>query len=121
MKWTRQRCHEACSTLATAALMPSWASEMASLTPRRPRRASFRKNSVQKVSASDGPISMSSTSRRPSLLTPTATITATETIRPLSRTLYVGGVDQQIRPVAFDRAAQEGLHPLIDLLAQPAN
>src|SRR5216684_3241851 len=42
MKWTRQRCHEACSTLATAALMPSWASEMASLTPRRPRRASFR-------------------------------------------------------------------------------
>lgn len=30
---------------------------------------SLRKNSVQKVSASEGPISMPSTSRRPSLLT----------------------------------------------------
>jgi hypothetical protein len=67
---------------ATAALMPSWASEITRLTPRRPRRASLRKNSVQKVSASEGPISMPSTSRRPSLLTPTATLTATETRRP---------------------------------------
>ena len=50
------------------------------------RRASLCKNSVQKVSASDGPVSMPSTSRRPSLLTPTATITATDTMRPLSRT-----------------------------------
>ncbi len=37
-----------------AALMPSWLSEMTSLTPRRPRRASFLRNAVQKVSASDG-------------------------------------------------------------------
>jgi hypothetical protein len=70
---------------ATAALMPSWASEITGLTPRRPRRASFRKNSVQKVSASEGPISMPSTSRRPSLLTPTATLTATGTMRPPAR------------------------------------
>ena len=55
MKWTRQRCQVAFSTLATAALMPSWASEMTSLTPRRPRRASLRRNSVQNVSASEGP------------------------------------------------------------------
>ena len=40
MKCTRQRCQEACSTLETAAFSPSCASEMTSLTPRRPRRAS---------------------------------------------------------------------------------
>ena len=121
MKWTRQRCQVAFSTLATAALMPSWASEMTSLTPRRPRRASLRRNSVQNVSASEGPMSMPSTSRRPSLLTPTATITATETMRPLLAHLHVGRVDPQIRPVALDRAVEEGLHLLVDLLAQPAD
>src|ERR1700748_2173716 len=68
------------------ALMPSWASETTSLTPRRPRRLSLRRNSVQKVSASEGPMSMPKTSRRPSLFTPTATMTATETMRPLWRT-----------------------------------
>jgi hypothetical protein len=40
-----------------------------------------RKNSVQKVSVCEGPISTPSTSRRPSL-PPTAMITGTETIRP---------------------------------------
>ena len=33
--------HEAFRTLAMAAFSPSWASEMTSLTPRRPRRASL--------------------------------------------------------------------------------
>ena len=84
--WTRQRCQVAFISLATAALIPSWASETTSLTPRRPRLRSLRKNSVQKVSASDGPMSMPSTSRRPSALTPTAMITATETMRWLRRT-----------------------------------
>jgi len=51
----------ALSTFATAALMPSWASETTSFTPRMPRRASFRRNSVQNVSASDGPMSSPST------------------------------------------------------------
>ena len=64
--------------------MPSWASEITSLTPRRPRRVSLRRNSIQKVAASETPISMPSTSRRPSLLTPTAMITATETTCPLA-------------------------------------
>ena len=99
--------------------MPSWASEMTSLTPRRPRRASLRRKAVQKVSASEGPISMPSTSRRPSLLTPTAMITATETMRPASADLQVGGVDPQIGPVALDRPVEEGLHLAVDLLAQP--
>ena len=38
MKCTRQRCQVADSTFAAAAFSPSWASEMTSLTPRRPRR-----------------------------------------------------------------------------------
>jgi hypothetical protein len=38
------------------------------------------------VSAPEGPMSMPITSRRPSALTPTATITATETMRWLRRT-----------------------------------
>jgi len=66
--------------------MPSCASEITSFTPRSPRRASWRRKSVQKVSASEAPIDMPSTSRRPSVLTPTAMITATETIRPIWRT-----------------------------------
>jgi len=53
------------------------------------------KKSVQKVSASDGPISMPSTSRRPSPLTPTAMITATDTMRPLWRTFrYVASIQR---------------------------
>ena len=80
MKCTRQRCQLALSTLLMVALMPSCASDTTSLTPRRPRRASLRRNAVQNVSASEGPMSMPRISRRPSLLTPTATITATETI-----------------------------------------
>ena len=35
--------------------------------------------------------------------------------------LQVGGVDPQIRPGALDRPAQEGVHPLVDLLAQAAD
>ena len=41
---------------------------------------------IQKVSASEGSMSMPSTLRRPSALAPTAMITAAETMRPLSRT-----------------------------------
>ncbi len=50
---TPQRCQLALSTLETAALMPSCASEITSLPLRRPRRVSLRKNAVQKVSASE--------------------------------------------------------------------
>src|SRR3954466_5359112 len=101
--------------------MPSWASDTTSLTPRRPRRASLRRNAVQNVSASDGPMSMPRTSRRPSLLTPTATITATENDAAILAHLHVGGVDPQIRPVALDRTGEEGNRRFIDLAAQPAD
>ena len=50
-------------------------------------------------------------SRRPSVLTATAIIAATETMRPPSRTLEVGGVEPQIRPFALDRPLEEGLRP----------
>jgi hypothetical protein len=50
-KWTRQRCRVALSILETAALMPSCASLMTILPPRRPRRVSLRRNSVQIGSA----------------------------------------------------------------------
>jgi len=46
MTWTRQRCQVAVITLATEALMPSCAPEITSLSPRRPRRASVRRNAV---------------------------------------------------------------------------
>ena len=44
----------------TVALVPSCAFETTSLTPARPRRLSRRRNSIQKVSASEGPIAMPS-------------------------------------------------------------
>jgi len=56
-------------------------------TPRRPRRVSERSKSDQKASGSDGMTVMPNTSRRPSVLTATATITAIETMRPPSRNL----------------------------------
>ena len=85
MKCTRQRCQVALKTLAIAALIPSWLSLMTSLTPRRPLRFRLLRNSVQNGSASEAPTFRPSTSRWPSVFTPTATITATLTMRPASR------------------------------------
>src|ERR1700716_3288687 len=106
-----------------AAFSPSWASETTSLTPRRPRRASLRKKSVQKVSASEVPIARPSTSRRPSPLTPTATITATETTWDVAVTtrLHIGRVQPDIGPFAFERTVEEGRDLAVDLAAQPAD
>src|ERR1700683_136960 len=122
MVWTRQRCQVALISLAIAALMPSWASETTSLTPRRPRLRSLRKNSVQKVSASEGPMSMPSTSRRPSEFTPTATITGDRDDAMVAAHFDVGRVDPRaLDPgaVALERAIEKGFHPIVDLLAQP--
>src|SRR3954471_21678369 len=120
MKCTRQRCQVALRHFEDGPLMPPVAAETTSFTPLRPRRASFLRNAVQKVSASEGPMSMPSTSRRPSVFTPTAMITATGTTRPLLLT-FVGGVDPQVRPVALNRAVEERAHALVDLLAEPAH
>ena len=85
-KCTRHLCQVAPRIRVAAAFRPLWSSEITSFTPRSPRRARERRNSVQKVSASDAPIAIPSTSRRPWSLTATATVTATETMRPASRT-----------------------------------
>ncbi len=53
-------------------------SEMTRRTPESPRRLSARKNSRQKASSSESPISMPKISRRPSSVTPVATTTALE-------------------------------------------
>src|ERR1700760_1625089 len=39
---------------------------------------------------------------------------------PILAHLHVSGVDPQIRPVAFDRTGEEGLHLVVDLCAEPA-
>lgn len=119
MKCTRQRCQVVPSTLAAAAFSPSWASEITSCTPRRPRRVSWRRKSVQNGSASLGP------HRQAQRLAATIRVYANRHYcryrhdpsgLPL---LEVGRVDPQVRPVALDRPVQEGLHPLVDLRAQP--
>jgi hypothetical protein len=51
------------------------------------------------------------------VLTPTATITAAETIRAFAL-LEIGGVEPQMRPAAVDRPGDEALHSLVDLGAR---
>src|SRR3954453_4641104 len=94
---------------------------MTSLTPRRPRSARERRNPFQNTSASEAPVATPSTSRRPSVFTPTAIIVAVETMRPPLAGLHVGRVDPDIRPLTLERAAKEGVHPPINLLHQPAD
>src|SRR5437762_4608948 len=61
-----------------AALSPSWAPEMTSLIPRKPRRARLFRNVDQNVSASEGPMCSPRISRLPSVLTATAIIAAVQ-------------------------------------------
>ena len=119
MKWTRQRCQVACSTLATAALMPSWASEMTSLTPRRPR--------ARQLAQELGPegLGLRGADVHAEHLAAAVAVDADgddhgdrDDAAVLAH-LHVGGVDPEIGPVAFDRPVEEGLHLAVDLLAQP--
>ena len=90
--------------------MPSWASEMTSLTPRRPRRASLRRNSVQNG------LGLGGADVHAEHLAPAVAVDADrdddgdrDDAAALAH-LQVGGVDPQIRPVALDRPVEEGLH-----------
>ena len=40
---------------------------------------------------------------------------------PVLPAFDIGSVDPEIRPIALDRPLQEGLHPVVDLLAEPAH
>src|SRR3984885_13270100 len=122
MKGTRQYCQVAFNTRAMAAFSPSWASEITSWTPRRPRRASVRRNSVQNVSASEQPTAMPRTSRRPASVAPVAMLAPAGAGGDSDRDdasalphLYISGVEPDIRPTAFQRTVQESLDLFIDL------
>jgi hypothetical protein len=82
---TRQRCQAAPNTRRIAAFSPSWASEITSLMPLKPRRAKLFRKLDQKVSACDEPMYSPTISPLPSTLTATAIIAATGTMRPPSR------------------------------------
>ncbi len=90
-------------------------------TPSEPRSANDRRKAFQNGSASEGPVATPSTSRRPSVLTPTAIIAAVEDDASALAHLEVGGVDPQVGPLAFNRARQERAHPLVDLGNQAAH
>ena len=91
------------------------------MTPRRPRRRSLRRKSVQNGLGFRG------ADVHAEHLAPAVAVDADgddhrhrDDAAVLAH-LHVGGVDPQIGPVAFDRAVEEGLDPLVDLLAQPAD
>ena len=87
------------------------------LTPRRPRLVRRFSEVRPEGLGSHGPMPSPTISRRPSVLAATAIIAATETMRPPAH-LQVGRIQPQIGPVAFERTFQEGLHALVDFLAQ---
>ena len=100
--------------------MPSWASEMTSLTPRRPRRARLRRKSIQGLG-------LGRADRHAEHLAPAVAVDAdgdgdrNRDDAAVLADLEVGGVDPDIGLVALDRAVEKSLHPDIDLLAQPAH
>ena len=121
MRWTRQRRHVACSTLVIAAFKPSCASEITSLTPRKPCRASLRKNSVQKVSV------FRRTDIEAQHFASSVAVDADrnddgnrDDAAGLAR-LHVDGVEPDIGPGAFQRAVEEGLHLVVDLATRSAD
>ena len=101
--------------------MPSCASETTSLTPRRPRRASLRRNAVQNG------LGLGGADLHAQHLAPAVAVDADgdddgdRDDAAVLADLQVGGVDPEIGPVALDRPVEEGLHLAVDLLAQPAH
>lgn len=102
-------CQPALSTLVTVAVMLSCASDTTSLIRRRPRRKFAQEVGLGRTNVH------ARTSRRPSLLTPTPTITATETKRPCWRLLHVGGVDLQYGQSPSIGCARNAFTLVVDL------
>ena len=121
MKWTRQRCQVALSTLATAALMPSWASEIDELDAAQA--------AAGELAQERGPerLGLGGADVHAENFAPAVAVDADRDDHrdrddaAVLAHLHVGGVDPQIGPVALDRAVEEGLHLVVDLLAQPAD
>ena len=66
-------------------------------------------------------MSMPSTSRRPSAVDADRDDHRGRDDAVVVARLHIGGVEPDIRPVALDRAVEEGLHFAVDLLAQTAD
>lgn len=108
-----------CKDLAIAALRPTCASEMMSLTSRRPRRVRSRKNFVQNGSAPQGlPRDRRFPLRHQCFHGDgdyhrngydTASLTH----------FHVCRVDPQIRPIAFERSSEKRVHSSVNLAAKP--
>ena len=120
MKWTRQRCQVAHSTLETAALMPSWASEIDELDA--------AVAAAGELAQELGPdrLGLGSADLHAQNLAPAVGIDADRDDdrdgddAATAADLQVGGVDPEVGPVTLDGPLEERLHPAVDLLAQPA-
>ena len=94
---------------------------MTSFTPRRPRRASLRRKAVQKG------LGFRWADIHAEHFAPAIAVDAHRDDHrdrddpPVLADLHIGGVDPQVGPVALDRAVEEGVDALVDLLAQPAD
>jgi hypothetical protein len=119
MKCTRQRCHEAFSTRATAAFRPSCASEITQLdaTQAAPGQA------AQEV----GPecLGLAGTDRHAEHFAAAVAVCAHRDNdcngddAAILAHLHIRCVEPDIRPVTLDRSMQEGLHAVVDVGAQP--
>ena len=108
MKWTRQRCQVAFITLATAALMPSWASEIDELDAAQAAPAQL----AQEL----GPegLGLRGADVHAQHLAPAVGVDADRDDHRhrddavVAAHLHVGGVEPEVGPVALDRAVEEG-------------
>src|SRR5512134_2766365 len=102
-----------------AAFSPSWASEITSLMPVRPRPLRLLRKSDQNTSASDGPRCRPTISR---LLVDGNGDYRRDRDDPAGRSdLEIGGIEPQVGPFAFEPAGEEAVHSFVDVLAQLAD
>ena len=105
-----------------AASSPSWASEITSLVPFRPRFASVLRNALQNVSASEGPMCSPTISclRTDLRFAPPVGVHGHRDYgrhgddAPALADLQIGGVEPQVGPLALQGAPQKGPDPLVD-------
>ena len=118
MKCTRQRCQLALKTWAIAAFRPSWASEMTSLTPLRPRLSSERRKPSQNTAASDGPQPEPDDLAPPFAIHRRGDYCGDRDDPAVLAHFQIGRVEPEIRPFAFELAVEERIHPLVNVLAE---